>query len=47
MGLENPFQSDEIKLKSKTTNLEKYGLEYKPTVMNLLKLNLIKSNLEK
>ncbi len=45
-GVENPFQSDEIKLKSKTTNLEKYGCEYASQSYEF-KLNLIKSNLEK
>ena len=45
-GVENPFQSDEIKLKSKTTNLEKYGCEYASQSYEF-KSNLIKSNLEK
>lgn len=45
-GVENVFQSEEIKLKSKKTNLEKYGVEY-ASMSDSFKDNLKKSNLSK
>lgn len=45
-GVENPFQSPEIKEQIKLTNLEKYGVEY-PTQSLEIKEKTIQTNLEK